>query len=229
MTGGNAVDCVRREQQWSAVSALQPAHGRCARAPGLDDVGKQGRWRARGGALACPWRGVGVPVAATGRILAVARRCSMIMTSLRPTGRSRASVVQGKTPTSRWEMQVQGLPGAPPRALPLREGPFCAPPSTRSRTELVCLEQTAPSTAQRCHYRRKPAQVTNLCWSTSPPVRPCRSAAPEYRSSSPRCPSAESRSAGCPAAARRTPSAARPSAPGASVGPGRARGRCRWA
>ncbi|QEV51230.1 hypothetical protein CP981_05680 [Streptomyces platensis] len=48
------------------------------------------------------------------------RRCSMIMTQLRPAGRSRASVVQGKTPTSRWEMQVQGLPGAP------FKGPFLA-------------------------------------------------------------------------------------------------------
>lgn len=41
-----------------------------------------------------------------------AHRCSMIMMQLRPSGRNRASVVQGKTSTSRWEMQVQGLPGA---------------------------------------------------------------------------------------------------------------------
>lgn len=48
------------------------------------------------------------------------------MMQLRSSGRNRASVVQGKTPTSRWEMQVQGLPGALSRGpSSYGEGPLC--------------------------------------------------------------------------------------------------------
>ncbi|MFE6738612.1 alpha/beta fold hydrolase [Streptomyces tubercidicus] len=62
---------------------------------------------------------------------------------LRPTGRNRASVVQGKTSTSRWEMQVQGLPGALPRG----------PSSYRGRAPFVQV-QAAP------HLARQGVQVT---------------------------------------------------------------------
>jgi len=70
-----------------------------------------------------PGRAAGAPETVEGgdedeRVALRPHEPCMIMMQLRRTTRSHASVVQGKTPTSRWEMQVQGLPGAPRTRAP---------------------------------------------------------------------------------------------------------------
>ncbi|GGV02036.1 hypothetical protein GCM10010211_81700 [Streptomyces albospinus] len=50
---------------------------------------------------------------------------SLLRTNYGSADGSRASVVQGKTSTNRWEMQVQGLPGAPDKVpVHCEQGPF---------------------------------------------------------------------------------------------------------
>jgi len=99
------------------------------------------------------------------------RRCSMIMMQLRPSGRNRASVVQGKTSTSRWEMQVQGLPGALPRG-----------PSSYGEGPLFEWSARSPTTAQlRSHgeatgtdpgSRRRPGPVSTTADPLTAPHQP---------------------------------------------------------
>ncbi|TSB20865.1 hypothetical protein FNJ62_20295 [Streptomyces benahoarensis] len=70
------------------------------------------------------------------------------MVQLRPRERrvERASVVQGKMPTNRWEMQVQGLPGALKKKVPssYEEGTFF----------VVCLDGKVWEAALRCENSR---------------------------------------------------------------------------
>ncbi len=142
----------RHERRPRLHPSLQPRRGHPPGTVGWLRPTVRGDAGHRGGPAASAWaESAPGSSAACGprRILAAGAPMQYDHDATSASGRKRASVVQGKTSTSRWEMQVQGLPGA----LTTVPSPYGEGTVLRATASLTCRFQACPEVWSRVSWR----------------------------------------------------------------------------